>query len=209
VSAPPSVIAHRNVRLAGVIASAGVLMLTVVIVGSITPGYRPLADAVSRLGSHDEPHALFVRLGFALYGALIIAGAGPLGRITPDRGRLVAILVATYGAAAIVAGSAPKDPPRSAHTLVSRIHVDATLVGGAALLAAMALAARYAPDQTDRRVATLLGGLTAIGVAVFPFLWGSRIYGLVEIALLAAASGWLAGVAARLLGAPAFSDGSG
>ena len=191
----------RTARLFCIPASAVVLATTVITVGSVTPGYRPLADAVSRLGSHDEPHAVFIRIGFVAYGLLVLAGAGPLGAHLPGRERVLAVLIGGYGGAAVIAGLAPKDPPRSRHTMVSHVHVDATLVGGAMLIVAMALVARYAPLSADRITATVVGALTTTGVVIFPFMWGSSIYGLIEIALLTMATLWLVVLSVRLLAA--------
>jgi hypothetical membrane protein len=184
-------------RLVGVVASAAVLVTTVAVAGTVTPGYRPLADAVSRLGSHDEPHAWILRFGLTAYGILVLVGSGPLSAIVPTRARLVALLVAGYGLAAIVAGVAPKDPPRSPHTLTSQIHVAATLVGGAVLLTAMAIASCRAPVRSDRRLARIVGSLTTLGVIIFPFAWGSPVYGLLEMLLLGAATLWLVALALR------------
>lgn len=189
----------RTARLTCVIASAGAIGMTVLVVGALTPGYRPLADAVSRLASHDEPYALLARAGLVLYGLLVIAGAGPLGEHAPGKERLLAFLIGGYGAAAVVAGLAQKDPPKSAHSFTSQIHVASTLIGGAMLLAAMALVARYAPDRPDRRTATTIGALTTLGVVIFPFTWGSPIYGLVELLLLFLAVAWLVVLASRSL----------
>ena len=187
-------------RLGGVVASAGVLAATIVVTGLLTPGYRPLVDAVSRLGSRDEPHASLLRVGLVLYGMLVVAGAGALGRSLPGRERVLAFLVGGFGVASIVAGLAPKDPPGSTtHTLISRIHVDADIVGGAMLIAAMALVARCAHTRADRASALAVGVFTLSGVVVFPFTWGAAPYGLIELTLLATASVWLAGLATRAL----------
>jgi hypothetical membrane protein len=195
IARPPT--ASRAARLACIVASAGALWTSIIVVGAITPGYRPLADAVSRLGSPDEPHASLMRAGFVLFGLLVVAGAGALGEHASGKERPLACLIGGFGAAAIVAGLAPKDPPQSAHTLTSQIHVDATIVGGAMLLAAMALVARYGPRRTDRRIARTVGALTMLVVVVFPFTWGSAIYGLLELLLLALAVVWLVALALR------------
>jgi hypothetical membrane protein len=187
----------RTARLVAVIASAVVLATTIVVVGSLTPGYRPFVDAVSRLGSHDEPHASLMRAGLVLYGLLIMAGAGALADLVAAPRRLLSLMIGGYGAAAIVAGLAPKDPPGSVHTPASRVHVDADLVGGALLLAAMALVARCARMRADRASALVAGALTLVGVIAFPFTWGAAPYGLIELLLLALASTWLVTLAAR------------
>jgi hypothetical membrane protein len=189
--------ALHSARLRGVVASSAVLTATVVAAGLVTPGYRPLVDAVSRLGSSDEPHASILRTGLVLYGALVLAGAGALGRVVPGRKRLLACLIGTFGVASVVAGLAPKDPPGSTHTLISRMHVDADIVGGAMLVAAMVLVARSARLPADRRTAWLALTLTTLGVIAFPFTWGAAPYGLIELLLLAIASTWLVALALR------------
>jgi hypothetical protein len=196
VIAPPST-AWRTARIACIFAAAGVLAGTIILVGAATSGYRPWADAVSRLGARDEPHRLFARAGLATYGLLMLVGAGPLGDRAPRHQRLLSCLIGVFGAAGVVAGLWPKDPPKAPHTLTSQVHVAATIVGGGALLMAMALVARYAPSSKDRRMTTVIGSVTALAVAIFPFTWGSRIYGVLEILLLTLATSWLVVLAGR------------
>lgn len=189
----------RNTRLAGIVASGVVMLLTVAVVGAITPGYSPMAETVSRLGSSGQPHAWLERGGVLLYGALVVAGAGALGSYAPTRERLLAWAIGGYGVAAVVSGLAPKDPPHGRHTLASQVHVDASIGGGAALMLAMLLVARYAPLRSSRAAATTLTAVTAAGIIVFRFTWGSSIYGLVERGLLAIAVGWLVSLALQSL----------
>lgn len=183
--------ALRAVRRACIIASAVVLASTIIVVGALTPGYSQLAETVSRLGSRGQPHAILARVGLVLYGVLVVFGAGPLGARIPAKERLLVGLVGGYGAASVVTGLAPKDPAYGPHTLTSQIHVGAAIAGGAMLVAAMVLVARYAPRRRERVSAATVLGLALLGIAVFPFLWGTFVYGLVERALLALAVGWL------------------
>jgi hypothetical membrane protein len=182
-----SPVALRTARLLGIVVSPLVLGLTLVVIGTATPGYRPWADAFSRLGSYDEPHAVLARAGIVVYGLLVGIGAGPLGGRVPRRtARLLAFVVAGYGVAAVVAGIAPKDPPGTPHTATSQIHV-----------AAMLLVAVDAVDPAERRVAVAVFVVTACAAVAFPFTWGTEIYGVVELLMLATASLWLAELALR------------
>jgi len=192
-------------RLTGVIAATAALMVATIVLGAMAPGYRPMADTVSRLGSAGQPHALAMQAAFILYGLVVLAGAAPLGDAAATRERWLTAAVATYALAGVVAGLAPKDPPDVASTTASEVHVAATIVGGAAILLAMALVARHAPRRVDRRLAVVVGAGTAIGVVVFRFSWGSWFYGLVERSILALAMVWLVALAARLL----VADGAG
>ena len=144
VSAPPT----TSLRSAGSAASLPphcVLAATIIVVGAMTPGYRPWADAVSRLASRDEPRRLLARAGLVSYGVLVVVGAGPLADREPQHRKPLAWLIVGFGRAGVVAGLVPKDPPWTPHTFTSSVHVASTIVGGAMLLAAMALVARFAP----------------------------------------------------------------
>jgi hypothetical protein len=146
--------------------SAVVLAVTVVAIGAVTPGYRPWADTVSRLGSPGQPHAWAARAAFVLYGLLVLAGASA----ACGSHRLVRL----YGVAAIVAGVAPKDPPGSHHTLLSAIHVDATMLGGVAILIAMlAVGCDGRSSSTCRRGSLAAAGITSVRDGV-PAVLGLR-----------------------------------
>lgn len=181
----------RAVRLTAAGASAAVLGANVLIIGALTPGYDQCADTVSRLGSPGQPYAVTARAGLALYGVLIIVATRAIGEAAPSNRRLVAGIVALYGLAAVVAGAAPKDAPGPRHTLMSEIHVAASIVGGSAVILAMAMTARGAPAVTDRRAAAMCLTLTLVGVVAFRLSWGAPFYGLVERGLLAVATCWI------------------
>jgi hypothetical membrane protein len=186
----------EDARRAGtIVAALVVLVATIIVVGLMTPGYRVWADAVSRLGARDEPHRVLARAGLVVYGALIFIGARSLGDRLARHRRPFTNLVAGFGIAAIVAGLAPKDPPRTPRTLTSHVHVAATLVGGALLMSAMFLVGRYGYERVRRRRATIALSASVVGVCVFPFTWGSPVYGLVEIALLLTGTVWLVDLA--------------
>lgn len=188
----------RTLQAAAILAAGATLLLTVVIVGAMTPGFSQSRDAVSRLGSPGEAHAALARAGIALSGLLTIVGATALGTRVPDRQRLVGWCIAGYGVAAVVAGLCPKDEPRAPHTVMSRVHVDATLVGGALMLVAMAVVARDAPEPRLRRVTATLALFVVALIVVFPFTWGSSVYGLVERLMLGLAIVWLDVLALRV-----------
>jgi hypothetical membrane protein len=196
---PGRLVELRTTRLGCVVASAAVIGTAVVVIGAKTPGYSPMAETVSRLGSAGQPYASWMRAVFVLYGLLVLVGAAPLGEYAPSKERLLASAIGGYAAAAVAAGLAPKDPPQGVHTVASQVHVAATIVGGVMILVAMALVAHFASRRADRGTAIALGALTAVGVVVFRFSWGSAHYGLLERSFLALPVVWLAALAARLL----------
>jgi hypothetical membrane protein len=186
-----------RVRVCCAAVSPAVLGITVVAGGALTPGYSPWRETVSRLGSAGAPHALAVRAGLVLYGLLVVAGAGSVGAIAPARERLLARLVGVYGLAAVAAAVAPKDPPGPVHSVLSRVHVDAAILGGVGLWAAMVGVAAWAPARRDRRLASTAAGLACVTAVAFRLAWGSSSYGLLERVLLVTAAGWVALAAVR------------
>ena len=178
-------------------ASFVVLAAVTVVLEAITPGYDALSETVSHLASRGQPYAQYARAAFIAYGLLVITGAGALAAETLVRRRAGAALLAAFGACSIVAGLAPKDPPGPIHTLPSEIHVDATIVGGAALLAVMLLMFRGGPTRLDRILSLVAATLTTVVIGIFRFTWGNPYYGLIERALLLIGAGWLSLMAAH------------
>jgi hypothetical protein len=166
--------------------SVAALVTTIVVAGARTPGYSQWGDTVSRLASRGQPFSLFASAGLVVYGLLVLAGAPTF------RDRLIRWLVGVYGAAAVVAGLAPKDPPGGSPTLTSQVHVDATIVGGIAIIAAMAVVALRASCARTRRLSVAYFVLTGALAIAFRLAWGSPIYGLIERSMLVAAVSWLA-----------------
>lgn len=191
----------RTLRLSGIVAGTALLFATIMVLGSLTQGYSQFSDTISRLASGSQPRAVLARSAFAVYGLLIIAGAGPLAEHVALRRHFLARLIGAYGVAGLVAGAAPKDLPGAPHTLASQIHVTATIVGGVVILAAMVLAAIDAPRRIDRRVAGVVGGFTFVAAITFRFSWGSELYGLDERFLLAGPAFWFVSLAFRMLNA--------
>ena len=189
----------RTARLGAIAISPLVLGVGSVAVGAATPGYRPLADTVSQLGSPGAPHSGIISAVFLCYGALVMIGAGVLGDVAEAASRWVGAAVALYATAGVVTGLAPKDPPGTHHTFVSEVHVAATVVGGGAILSAMCLVGVWGRSRSTRRTAFVVGASTAVLALIFPFAWGSSVYGLIERLLLALAGCWLAGLALLLL----------
>jgi hypothetical membrane protein len=187
-------VSARHARFA-IAAAVAILVATIVGVALATPGYRVTTDAVSRLGSRDEPWRLVWRAGLVGFGVLVALGASAIAQRHPVRRRTIRGLVLTYGLCTALVGLAPKDPPGAPHTLGSHVHVDAAILAGALLLGAIALVARDAPRDDDRRASRLIGAASVAAIAAFPFLWGTRLYGLTELFLLGNAVTWLLALA--------------
>lgn len=170
----------RSVRLAGAVAATGLLVVAVVVLGSLTPGYSHGADTISLLGSPGQPYATAANAVFVAYGTLVMVAAGLLDGVAPARGRLVSGLLAAYGAAGVVAGLAPKPAPGAPATMAGEVHVVATVLGGAAVIAAMALTAWRAPTRAERHTRTAVV-VVCLGAALgFRLSWGTPVHGLLE-----------------------------
>jgi len=186
-----------RIRLGCVAASAAAFAFAVTIIGSLTPGYNQWSDAISRLASPGEPFALAARAAFAAYGLLIAAGASTVRKYAGHHASLLAGCLALYGVACIVAGVAPKDQPGAAHTLISRVHVTAAILGGVLVLFAMTLVSRYGLTRAARRAARVMALLTGLTAVIFWRTWGTHAYGLTERVLLALGMTWISALAIR------------
>ena len=64
----------------GMIAPA-ILGITVLVVGYITPGYDPISDSISLMGTPEQPYAWLLSSGYWIYGVLMCFAAYGLNRI--------------------------------------------------------------------------------------------------------------------------------
>lgn len=173
--------------------TAAALLLGVAVVGAgqLTPGYDHRYDTVSRLASPGQPFAVAVRSVIVAVGVLVTLTARMLRGSAASYRRLVSRLVAVAGAATVVVGVAPKDPPEVDPTTASRLHVAASLIGVGALVAAMIYVTWSSPHHMERRLSAGSLTLIVIASAAFPFTWGSAIYGLLQRVILLTALAWL------------------
>jgi hypothetical membrane protein len=58
-----------------------ILGLTVLVVGYITPGYNPISDSVSLMGTPEQPYAWLLSSGYWIYGVLMCIAVYGLSRI--------------------------------------------------------------------------------------------------------------------------------
>jgi len=76
---------YRDVKIklflfSGII-SPVILGITVLVVGYITPGYNPISDSVSLMGTPEQPYAWLLSSGYWIYGVLMCFAAYGLNRI--------------------------------------------------------------------------------------------------------------------------------
>jgi hypothetical protein len=139
----------------------------------------------------------------------VLGACVPLDRSVSVHRRPFTVSVAVYACAGVVAGLAPKDPDGVPVTTASQVHVAATIVGGAAIVIAMVLVARWGRRRPDRVVAGVAAGCIVAGSVVFRQTWGWAYYGVVERGLLAVAFAWVAVLCLRLLTDPGRSSRAG
>ena len=173
---------------------AGLLVVTVVVAGALTPGYDHSADTVSRLASPGQPHAAVVRAAIVAVGALVTGRAWELRSDSACCPRVVSRLVGTAGVAMVVAGLAPKDPPGGMTSLASRLHVAAVVCGVTALAVAMACTVRHGRRQIERRGSAAALALVVVSGTAFPVAWGTGAYGTLQRVVLTTTLVWLLAV---------------
>jgi hypothetical membrane protein len=189
--------AHRQTTASALTTAAVLLGVTILLTGELTPGYDHRYDTVSRLASPDQPYAMVVRSTIVAVGVLVTLTARALREPAATHRRLVGPLVGVAGAAAVVVGVAPKDPPDVDPTTVSQLHVAASLIGVGALVAAMAHVTWSSPHRVERRQSAASLTLIVIAGTAFPFTWGSVVYGLLQRVILLTALAWLVATARR------------
>jgi hypothetical membrane protein len=183
--------AHRHRTASALTAIAVLLGVTVVLTAELTPGYDHRYDTVSRLASPGQPYAMAVRSAIVAVGVLVTLTARTLRGSAATYRRLVSLLISIAGAAAVVVGVAPKDPPDVDPTTVSQLHVAASLIGVGALVAAMAYVTWSSPHRVERRRSAASLALIVTAGTAFPFTWGSVAYGLLQRVILLTALAWL------------------
>jgi hypothetical membrane protein len=188
---------HRQRCVSALTAAALLLGLTVVLTGELTPGYDHRYDTVSRLASPRQPFAMVVRSAIVAVGVLVTLTARALRESAATYRRLVSPFVGVAGAAAVVVGVAPKDPSDVDPTTASQLHVAASLIGVAALVAAMAYMTWSSPHRVERRRSAASLTVMVMAGAAFPFTWGSMVYGLLQRIILVTALAWLVATARR------------
>lgn len=188
---------HRQRTVSALTAAAVLLGATVLLTGELTPGYDHRYDTVSRLASPGQPFALVVRSAIVAVGVLVMLTARAPSESAATYRRLVSPFVGVAGAAAVVVGVAPKDPPDVDPTTVSQLHVAASLIGVGALVAAMVYVTRSSPHPVERRRSAASLALIVITGTAFPFAWGSAVYGLLQRIILLTALAWLVATARR------------
>jgi hypothetical membrane protein len=188
---------HRQRSVVALTAAAVPPGGTVVVTGELTPGYDHRYDTVSRLASPGQPYAMVVRSAIVAVGVLVVLNAEALRTSAAVGRRLVSLLVGVAGAAAVVVGAAPKDPPDVGPTTVSQLHVAASLIGVGALVAAMVCVTWSSPHRAERRRSAASLTLIVTAATAFPFTWGSVVYGLLQRVILLTALTWLVATAGR------------
>jgi hypothetical protein len=164
-------------------------VVAVVVAGAMASGYDSSRDTISLLASSGRPHALGVRLAFIAYGLLVVAGAPAFDAVWI--GWWSRSLVRVFGVCAVVIGLAPKHRAGSPSTLVSDVHVAVAVIGGAAIVLAMACVAVRSGPTRPRVAAGVAASMTIVLAAAFRQTWGTDVYGALERLVIAIPVAWL------------------
>jgi len=186
---------HRQRSVVALTAAAVLLGVTVLVTGELTPGYDHRYDTVSRLASPGQPYAMVVRSAIVAVGVLVVLNAEALRTSAATDRRLVSLLVGVVGAAAVVVGAAPKDPPDVGPTTVSQLHVASSLIGVGALVGAMLCVTWSSPHRAERRRSAASLTLIVTAATAFTLTWGTVVYGLLQRVILLTALAWLVATA--------------
>jgi len=99
---------HRSLLLCGTLAPI-VLMTIVFLVGKMTPGYDPVRDTISQMGTPDSPYAIVLTGGYMVYGLLMGAAACGLARSmgSTSTTKTVALLLGIHSLFTMLLGTFP------------------------------------------------------------------------------------------------------
>jgi Protein of unknown function (DUF998) len=170
----------------------------VLIAGSLTPGYDPLARTISRLAEPGLPAASAVELAISLVGITSLALAISLGPGSSG-GR---VLLAVAGVALLGAAAIRLDPASSRATTEHRLATTIAMltVSGASLAFARSLGRRPgwgAYGWISFAFGAAEVGMLLVGLALLPTSFVE--WGAWERSFLALPMGWIVLVSARLL----------
>ena len=94
--------------LCGVFAPV-MLMVTIIILGEVTPDYNPVSDSISQMGAPGRPYAHVLSTGYAVYGLLMGVAAYGLyrGMGFTDMAKNLTILVGVHSVSTMLLGVFP------------------------------------------------------------------------------------------------------
>jgi hypothetical membrane protein len=167
---------HSDSFLA-ILATCGILgpvlmVLKVIVLGALHPGYKHLRQTVSELGASGAPYALASRVASILAGLLIMAFAYGLHRgMTEGRGSPTGpILLALFAAFAQVGTAIFPLDATGQETVNEMLHGLLGTIGPIAfIIAAFALSKRFEADRRWRRLAaysSLTGFLVIVAILI-------------------------------------------
>ena len=80
------------------------MMVTILVIGQITPDYNPVSQTISRMGTPDRPYAAVLHGGYFVYGILMGIAAYGLWQTMgcTDSGKGLAMLLSTHAMGTIL-----------------------------------------------------------------------------------------------------------
>lgn len=153
----------RFLLLFGVFAPV-TMMVTIIIVGQITPNYDPISDTISQLGASNNPYSIVVNTAFVIYGLLIGGAAyGFYGKLRyASWAEILVISLSIHGIGSILLGIFPDTPiTPDTHFTDDMLHNTFSGISYSALLLGILVFVRIARQEKMLKFATILG-LTVI-----------------------------------------------
>jgi len=151
--------ASRFLLFCGVLAPV-MMMVIILVVGQITPGYNPISDTVSQMGTPESPYAIVLNGGYIIYGILMVLAAYGLYRSigSTATAQRLAILLCIHAIGTILLGVFPDNLdllPK--HFTADLLHNTVSAVSYLPLIAGIFISRGIAHQERTLKVIGILG----------------------------------------------------
>jgi hypothetical membrane protein len=147
--------ASRFLLLCGILAPV-MMMVAILVIGQITPGYNPISDTISRMGTPDKPYAVVLHGSYFVYGVLMGMAAYGLYKTIghTDSAKRLAILLGIHAFGTVLLAVFPDsvDLP-----LKHVIHDVMSVISYLSLLAGILISRGIAHQEVALKVIGILG----------------------------------------------------
>lgn len=188
----------RFLLFCGVLAPV-MMVVVILVVGQITPGYDPVSETVSQMGAAERPYAFVLNAGYVAYGILMGAAAYGLSQIVglTTRAKTLAVLLGMHAAGTMLLGVFPDTLDLAPKGLTEDfLHNTVSAVSSLPLLVGILVLRGIARQRRALKAAGILGIVVIIAnlpMPAIPMLDALQpVSGLLQRLLSGSAFLWLA-----------------
>ena len=162
----------RILLLCGVLAPA-ILLLTIIVVGQISPNYNPVSDTISQMGVSSNPYAVALNSSYAIYGVLMCCAAyGFYLKLRHSTlAKNLAILIGIHAIGNVFLAAFPDSADYPGKTFTEDIlHNSFSALVSIALLACILIFRKITRQEKSLQVVAMLGLVIILVSLPLPFI---------------------------------------